>query len=200
MGIRIDFNMIGYLTGTFIDTTDAYILLNVHDVGYSLYVPEDWRAKAKAGSMYSLFVYTHVREDAFELYGFPTNQTKKLFELLLSVSGVGTKTALTIVNYGVHAIEQAVQTADVEFFSSIPRIGKKNAQKIIIELKTKLGGLTDLDLKEDENEQKYQITEALVGMGFTRSEVSAYIAKSLDESKSLEQNIKLALQFFGKRK
>ncbi len=192
--------MIGYLTGTFIDTTDAYILLNVHDVGYALYVPEDWRAKAVAGNVYSLFTYMHVREDALELYGFPLHQEKKLFELLLSVSGVGTKTALTIINYGVHTVEKAVQTADVEFFSSIPRIGKKNAQKIIIELKNKLGGMTDLDLKEDENGQKYQIMEALTGMGFARNEVSAYIAKSLDESKSLEENIKLALQYFGKRK
>ena len=191
--------MIGYLTGNFIDTIDPYVLIDVGGVGYAVYVLETWRAKAQVGNSYSLYVSTQVREESIELYGFATSQEKRFFELMLSVSGVGPKTALAIVNYGAHEVEQAISTANVEFFTAIPRIGKKNAQKIIIELKNKVGGLIDLDLNEPTG-QKQEIIEAMATMGFSRNDVQTYVRDHLDETKTLEQNLKQALQYFGKRK
>jgi holliday junction DNA helicase RuvA len=192
--------MIGYLTGIYKETGDQYILIDVHGVGYAVFVPDTFRGKAKPDTEISLFISTQVKDDAIDLYGFPTQQEKRLFGLLLSVSGVGPKTSLAIVGYGVSSVETAITSADVDFFTAIPRIGKKNAQKIIIELKNKLGGITELNLKDQPNGQRSEILDALTGMGFSRNKVQQYIHDHVDEKKSIEENIKHALQYLGKKR
>lgn len=192
--------MIGFLRGIYQETNEQYIIVDVGGVGYAVFVPDVFRGKAKPETEVALFVSTQVKEDAIELYGFPQPQEKKLFELLRTVSGVGPKTALSIVGYGVTAVQTAIATADVTFFTAIPRIGKKNAQKIIIELKNKLGGVTDLNLNDQPNGPRQEVLEALTGMGFARADVQQYLHDKFDDEKSLEQNIKLALQFLGRNK
>lgn len=121
--------MIGRLTGTLVEKTPTSIILDVNGVGYEVYAPEPWKTTAVLNTAYALSIYTHVRDDAIELFGFSTLHERKLFELLLSVSGVGPKTALVITSHGVGEVEQAITTANVDFFTNIPRIGKKNAQR-----------------------------------------------------------------------
>ena len=135
-------------------------------------------------------------DDALDLYGFPTEEELFLFKLLLSVSGIGPRTALAVIDRGVSEVRRAVTTSDVDFFTTIPRLGKKNAQKIIIELKSKLGSTKELDLTGDSEGETKQLLEALIGMGFARSEVMEVVRK-LDSNKTLEEKIRQALKHLG---
>jgi Holliday junction DNA helicase RuvA len=189
--------MIGKLKGTISNPTNP-IIVDVHDVGYLIHITDKLRSELITGNSYTFLIHTHIRDDAFDLYGFTTSQELALFELLLTVSGIGPKTALTVVGRGASAVERAVKLSDVEFFTSVPRLGRKNAQKIIIELKTKLGSLTDLDLSDDNGETK-QIVDALVSMGFAKQEVNAVLEKLADSDESLEQKIRHALKLLGRR-
>ncbi len=138
--------MIGALVGIVDMPVTNPLLLMVGGVGYRVAVPQHILQSVTRDTPVTVFTHTHVREDALDLYGFLTKEELSLFQLLLSVSGIGPKTSLTIIDRGVASIRQAITTADVSFFTSIPRLGRKNAQKIIIELTSKLGSRIDLDL------------------------------------------------------
>lgn len=189
--------MIGKLTGTIDSVTANPLIIDVHGVGYLVHVPEHYVSTIKAGKSHTLFIHSHVREDAFDLYGFSSAQELALFELLLTVSGIGPKTALIVIDRGVAAVETAVRKSDVDFFTTIPRLGTKNAQKIIIELKTKLGSSKMLNLEGESSDTK-QVMEALASMGFDRREVSDTVKKLDAKDISVEQKIRHALKLLGK--
>ncbi len=189
--------MIGFLSGS---VKDKYpTIIDVGGVGYLVHVPDRTSEHLTVNSSCQLYIHTHVREDALDLYGFATKEELRLFELLLTVSGVGPRTGLTILNRGVSEIEKAVRESDVEFFTMIPRLGRKNAQKIIIELKNKLGSVHDLDLKETDNGETKQVIEALLSMGFAKGEVAGTIKKLGATEISVEQKIRRALQLLGRK-
>lgn len=190
--------MIGHLTGTIFESTRTTTIVDTGGVGYLVHVPEQLLSKLTPKTIHSFYIHTHVRDDALDLYGFDTRDELSIFELLLTVSGIGPRTALSIVNRGVSHIQHAVTTSDVEFFTTIPRLGKKNAQKIIIELKSKLGSIQDLDLSEDGSGETKDVLDALTHMGFGRSEVITAIKKLDPEDKTLEQKILHALKILGK--
>ncbi|OGD63442.1 Holliday junction DNA helicase RuvA, partial [Candidatus Beckwithbacteria bacterium RBG_13_42_9] len=160
--------MISYLKGKLVNYISGKAVVDVNGVGYGVWVGEKIKEKIKAEEFLSLFIHTHVREDALDLYGFTSKEELELFQLLLTVSGVGPKTGLIIIDQGVTAIRQAILKGDVGFFMTIPRIGKKNAQKIIIELKSKLGSLEEFDLKQGGETQA--LLAALQNMGYSREE------------------------------
>jgi len=120
-----------------------------------------------------------------------------LFELLLTVSGIGPRTALAIINRGTEPVQKAVSESDVEFFITIPRVGRKNAQKIIIELKSKLGTVRELDLTGVTGGETKEVLDALVSMGFGRNEVISVIKKLDSSDTTLEKKIRHALQLLG---
>ncbi len=189
--------MIGSLSGTI---QEKYpIIINVGGVGYLIHVPQRLETQLQIDATSQLYIHTHVREDALDLYGFETKEELRLFELLLTVSGIGPRTGLTIIDRGVPATQKAVTSGDVDFFTTIPRLGKKNAQKIIIELKNKLGSMGDLDLRDMDNGETKQILEVLLSMGFARIEAIDAIKKLGDKEISLEQKIRRALQILGSR-
>jgi len=191
--------MIGYLNGVFYSRHDPLIIISVNGVGYKVNASSEVLSKFKTGDKIEIFIHTHVREDTLELYGFINEESLALFENLLNVSGIGPKTALGIFSLGnSQEIISAIQKANVDFFTSAPRLGKKNAQKIIIELKNKLGSLESLDLNE-ENDEVYQ---ALSGFGFNNEEIRNALGQlqSTDnwENKKTAEKIKLALRYLGK--
>lgn len=191
--------MIGYLQGKPLPQKDS-LLVVVNGVGYQVHVTGRVLAQANTQEEVTLYTYTHVREDILELYGFSQPADKEIFELLLSVSGVGPRIALAISEYGPEAISQAVQTANVGLFSSVPRVGKKLAQKIIIELKSKLGSLYELQLGP-QNQQQQDVTEALVALGFSEAEVHQVLPDVLpDESTDAAQAIKAAIKLLTNKK
>lgn len=189
--------MIGKLTGTIENKTGNPLIVSVHDVGYLVYIPDAIRKTLKEGASYSFSIYTHVREDTLDLFGFPAPEDLQLFKLLLSVSGIGPKTALGVMDKGTTAIEKAIRQSDVTFFMAVPRLGKKNAQKLIIELKNKLGSLRDLDLSED-TESQDGIMDALISMGFAKKEVLDALKRIDANATSDEVKIRQALKLLAK--
>lgn len=190
--------MIGSLKGTVLTKNKNPILLDVHDVGYTIHITETLRTALKPKQELFLFIHSHIREDAFDLFGFSSEQELGYFELLLTVSGIGPKTALSVIDRGVGHIQQAIMSSDVDFFTTIPRLGKKNAQKIIIELKSKFAGGSDLDFSSDSGETK-ELTDALVSMGFQKKEIVSAIKTLPEDATTMEAKIKHCLRYLGKR-
>lgn len=183
--------MIGKLKGIVSDTHSP-IIIDVHDVGYLVHITDTLAQKLKPNEIFTFYVHTHIREDAMDLYGFVDKKELSIFKLLLSVSGIGPKTALAIVGHGAPAVERAVQKSNVDFFTTIPRLGRKNAQKIIIELKNKLGGLTDIDLSADDETK--QIIEALLSMGYKRNDIIEALKKIKTDGLTIEEKIKQVIK------
>ncbi len=187
--------MIARLTGSVLAHTRNPLVIDVHGVGYGVFVPQTVLAAASAGTVMTLFTHTYVREDALTLFGFVREDELALFELLLTVSGIGPKTALSVLDRGGEATHRAIAAADVGFFTAVPRLGKKNAQKIIIELKSKLGSPGDLDLAKEESPESKQIMQALLSMGFDKKEARDAVKKLPDGT--LEEKLKSALKMLG---
>lgn len=190
--------MIGALTGTIHFPITNPLLLMVSGVGYRVAVPESVCRKVHEGDPVFLYIHTHVREDALDLYGFTTAEDLMMFTHLISVSGIGPKTSLGVIDRGTTAVRQAVTESDVAFFTSIPRLGRKNAQKIIIELKTKLGSLKDLELAVGEHGDTKDILEALESMGFAKKEIYEALKHVSSDSLSVEERLKQTLKVLSK--
>lgn len=191
--------MIGALAGIAHPPITNPLLLMVGGVGYRVAVPENVLKDIRLDEPVFLYTHTHVREDALDLYGFTTREALSLFDLLISVSGIGPKTSLAIVDRGEIAVRQAIATADVSFFTSIPRLGTKNAQKIIIELKSKLGSIEELDLNAEGHGETKEILEALESMGFAKKEAYTAIKQIKTENTSVEERLRQALKLLSKR-
>ena len=191
--------MIGFLKGIVEIRNDPYIYIDVSGVGYKVLASGEVLSHIKnTGEKIKVFTYTHVREDILELYGFATREDLKVFESLIGVSGVGPKTAMSIfATKSRGEIVQAIINSDVDFFTSVPRLGKKNAQKIIIELKSKFGSVADLDLSEKETKDQGDVLIALKSLGFTSEEVRQ-VLREVPQDLSVEEKIKQVLRKIGK--
>lgn len=194
--------MIAFLDGTVAFLNPPYLIVNVHGVGYKVLVSSQvLTAITGLNTPIKLFTYTHVREDLLELYGFATYHDLKLFESLISVSGIGPKTAVGVFALGTYQeISKAIVEGDVNFFTSVPRLGKKNAQKLIIELKTKFSNaILDDSIPELSSEGgSKELIEALRGFGFTNKEALEAIKNSNGHGKTIEERIKQALKYLAK--
>lgn len=191
--------MIGFLNGEVVARDGQNIIIDVGGVGYRVLVSNSVLSKVTLNGKLKLFIYTHVREDAISLFGFLDSLDLKLFEQLISVSGIGPKTAMNIFSIGSReAIIQAIVTSDVPFFTGVPRLGKKNAQKIIIELKSKLGSIEDLDLTKIDVKENSEVILALKNFGFSTREVLGALKSIKGEGKTTEEKIRLALKELGK--
>lgn len=184
--------MIGYLKGVILQKELKGLLVNVHDIGYFVQVPGYVWQEASIGKLQDFFIYTHVREDELSLYGFLNPEDKLIFQQLITVSGIGPKVALKIISNAGSAekIIKAIQKADVDFFLSIKGIGKKTSQRIIIDLKSKIGGIKELQF---EAESDLDLEEALRGLGFSTKEIKQAV-KGIKKELSLEEKLKLALK------
>ena len=135
--------MIASLTGRLAFKAPTHLILDVHGVGYEVYIPlSTYYGLPNLSDNISLAVHTHVREDAIQLFGFLTSQEKDAFVLLTSVSGVGPKLALSILSaLPVSDLVSAIQSGDVEKLTTVPGIGHKSASRLVLELKDKVGKL-----------------------------------------------------------
>lgn len=191
--------MIGMLQGIITLKDSPIMVIDVHGVGYNVFVSHGVFAAHQVGETVKLYTHTYIRDDAIELYGFPSPEDLKLFQMLINVSGVGCKSALGIFSIGQRGdIVNAIIKGDVGFFTAVPRLGKKNAQKIIIELKNKLGGVDDLDLTEEITNEQQEAIVALRNFGFTPYEAEQAIRKITGDGLKTEELIRLALKELGK--
>lgn len=189
--------MIGYLSGTILTKTQDSIIILTQGVGYLVHLPFTHLNSLTVSSPIELFIYTHVKEESLDLFGFRNQEELAMYKILLNVSGIGAKTALNIIDKGGPEVRNAVINADVEFFRSIPRLGTKNAQRIIIELKNKIGGIADLDLS-DQNADTLQVIEALQAMGYTKNEAGKVVKEIPKSLTTIEEKIRFALKNLGK--
>jgi Holliday junction DNA helicase RuvA len=191
--------MIGFLNGTIELLQRPFVITDVHGVGYKVLVSDSVYSKLSLGEKIKIFTYTHVREDALDLFGFLEAEDLGLFESLLTVSGVGPKTALNIFSFGERKdIVEAIIKGDVSFFTSVPRLGTKNAQKIIIELKNKMGAGQDLDLSGKDLLENAEVVQALKNFGFSVSEAQKAVREVKKDGISTEERIRLALKALGR--
>lgn len=181
--------MIGFLSGILKSTRGQQAIVETGGVGYLVALPAN--LTALPGQAIELFIHTHVREDALTLFGFKDETALDLFEKLLTVSGVGPKSALAIISAGsAEVIKKAITGTNLNFFTAISGIGKKSAQKIILDLKPKLAHASaDLASLEGNSE----LADALSQLGFSRNEVIA-VAGEIDNTLAFPEQIKQALK------
>ncbi len=191
--------MIGFLSGTVHSKQNDSLILVVGGVGYLVSVPVATLNLVKPDQRLDLYIHTHLKEEALYLYGFKTAEELSLFKIVLGVSGIGPKTALAVVDRGVEQVRSALMKADSSFFVGVPRLGQRGAQRMIIELKNKIGSAADLDLSGSGSEVE-EVIEALESMGYSKLE-SLQAAQQIPASvNSLEQKMTFVLRQLGKGK
>jgi len=192
--------MIGFLKGSIEHLDRPFVFLDVNGVGYRVLVSDTVYAKLVKNEKTKLFTYTYVREDDLSLFGFLELEDLKLFEGLITVSGIGPKTALNIFSFGGRKeIIDAIIKGDFSFFTSVPRLGTKNAQRIIIELKNKMGSGNDLDLSGKDLLENAEVVQALKNFGFSVGEAQKVVREIKTEGLTLDEKIKLALKNLGRK-
>lgn len=192
--------MIAHLSGDILYTGDKYIVVETGGVGYKVRVTTDALLflKNNADKKVSLWIYTVVREDALDLYGFQNQNELDFFEMLISVSGIGPKGALGILNVApVEHLKEAIAMGDTGALTKVSGIGSKSAQKIILELRDKLGGHennTGGTMLGDERDA----IEGLVALGYPERSAREALKKVSSETKGTGARIKEALKQLAK--
>jgi Holliday junction DNA helicase RuvA len=191
--------MIASLTGIVSDRDSEGIILDVSGVGYRL-VMSSRSLSALNGSTGDVFVYTHmhVREDMMSLFGFVDTQERDFFQILKSVSGVGPKVAIAILSaYSPDDLQRAVLNKDLALFQSISGIGKKTAERLVLELKDRIGELPATEEQAAGGEGSYYLArEALVSLGYSFVEAEAAL-EGLDMENDVEVLVREALKRIG---
>lgn len=186
--------MIGKLTGVFEGASvEGAGLVSVGGVGYAVRVPLSLVESTKAGTTVSLYIHTAVRDDAIDLYGFATEEELAFFKLLTGVSGIGPKSALGILNSGdVAGLKRTIASGDASALHKIFGIGKKSAERIVVELRDKFGG-QGVAVGTDA-----EVIEALVALGY-RVEESRDAAKVSAAGGDVRERLGAALKYLGSR-
>ena len=185
--------MISRLRGRPVAQRQDGLVLDVGGVGYLLQVTPRALRQVSGAEEVSLETYLHVREDALQLFGFADAAERELFELLLSVQGVGPKVALAIVSGSPPAeLRRAIVLEDTARFEAIPGIGRKTAQRVVLELKEKLGPVGDLAQTSD-SAPHVVARDALVGLGYSVPEAERALAE-VDSDLPPEERVRLALR------
>lgn len=181
--------MIARIHGPVVDLFDKGVVIDTGAIGYAVYTP----LLAAIGETVTLYTHLVIREDAHELYGFPDPQEKLLFMSLISVSGVGPKTALHMLTmYPLTELVRAIKTGDAKTLSLVPGIGKKTAEKVVIDLKDKLAAFTHTEYGGTSD-----LVEALLSLGFKEHDIRTALP-SIANDLPLEKQITQALQILKK--
>lgn len=192
--------MIAFLTGRVVAKRAASALIEVGGVGYQLAMSTGSLAALPAeGDEVTVWTHLHVREDELSLFGFESESEKSAFELLITVSGVGPKVALSALSsMSADTLAQAIATEDDKLIATIPGVGKKTAQRIVLDLKDKLGA-SAIDSSTRRGGQDVAVaeaTDALLGMGFSSAEISIALQGS-DASADTQTLVRYALKRLG---
>lgn len=191
--------MIATLTGMIAEKTTDLVVLDAGGVGYGVFVTTEDHGSLPSGQRAKLYVYEHIRENTHDLFGFIRADTKKLFELLLSVNGIGPRMALNVLSIGTaDEVRQAIATGDVKFIQAAPGVGKRVAERVVVELKDKVG-LEGVDLsttgllQSDTRLLGDEAVEALVALGFSSQDATKAL-QGIDSTLPTEERVKLALK------
>lgn len=198
--------MFAYIKGNLEVKTNGYVVIDVNGIGYKIFMSETAINKlGQIGEIVKIHTYVRVREDDISIFGFNTNEELRMFELLLSVSGIGAKSALVILsNVSVSSFALAIINNDVNLLKKLPEIGPKTAQRVILELKDKLKKENEIVANEDrevsdtikaaiiDDEKIAEATAALKVLGYTGKEIEKALEK-VDANLSVEDIIRKGL-------
>ncbi len=194
--------MIGYLRGSIVGKKIDRVILDVQGVGYEVVIASSAYSKIPENGNVIFYIHTHVREDSLQLYGFLTAAEKELFQVLLTVSGVGPKGAMTVISEtSPSELSQIVLTNNVQRLTGIPGIGKKTAERLILELKEKIQKLSSVLVASDmplEPDQFRDLVSALSNLGYKQTEIDralVYVKPKINAQAKFEELLKQSLQF-----
>ncbi|GAA0879538.1 Holliday junction branch migration protein RuvA [Algoriphagus jejuensis] len=196
--------MIAYLSGKLVFKDPTYVIIDVGGVGYQVKISLQTYSKIKDEEQIRLLIFLHIKEDAHTLYGFKEESEKKLFLLLISVNGVGPNTGLMVLSsLSTEEIEHAILAGDVATIQAVKGIGVKTAQRIILELKDKVGKQSTGDASsptgflKTSNKIREEALQALITLGFPKATAEKNIQSALKKTNgeiSLEDLIKASLK------
>ncbi len=191
--------MIAHLRGKLAQKDPSRVVVDVNGVGYEVFVPlTTFTALPNAGVEVSIDIHTHVRDDVIALYGFSTRRERLIFEKLMTISGIGPKLAVTILSGGsVEDLVTAIKRSDLARLTAIPGVGRKTAERIILELKDKLQDFTEGPVKSP---IESDVLSALENLGYLRAHAEAAMRRAVDGDRdpAFDVLFKRALQILTK--
>jgi holliday junction DNA helicase RuvA len=188
--------VISQIQGIVLDNNEKYIVVNIGGIGFKIYCTSETKEIAKENEKISLFTHLVVKEDALDLYGFITKDELNFFELLISISGIGPKTALNVLNITtVSALKKAITSNDTSHLIKVSGIGKKIAEKIVLELKDKVGVHSGegISLRDE-----IDAVEALKALGYSQKDAREALQEVDKDIIETGARIKSALKILGK--
>ena len=192
--------MIAKLEGIIVLITEKFLIIDVSGVGYKVYTTTESLSYVSLGDHTSFWIYTAVRENSIELYGFKNVNEMSFFELLLDVSGIGPKSALAILGIApIDTLRRAIATGDTTYLNKVSGIGRKTAEKIIVELRDKFAIYKDDKIGGDQMREEEDVLEALKSLGYSQNEARDAIKQLDPEIVGASTRIKEALRLLGGR-
>lgn len=188
--------MIGFLEGKVRVTRDNYALISAGGIGYKVFATKDTLTGLIAGEQVALWTHLAVREDALDLYGFPLEEELRLFELLLTVSGIGPRSALAILDLAsVETLHNAISQGKAAYLTTVSGIGKKTAEKIVLELRDKIGAIQTATTMDADAEA----IEALRSLGYSLHEARETLRSVSPEVSGTNDRLREALKIAGRK-
>jgi len=188
--------MIASLTGKIESNTDKYVILDINGIGYKVYISGNtFKNLPKKGEKIKLYTHLYVRENIMELYGFLNPKELEIFELLISIPGIGPKGALNILTVvSIETLKRAIANEESAVLTKVSGIGRKIAEKIVLELKNKVGDeFVGKSLNEDT-----ETIDALISLGYKVQEAREAVKKLPKDIEGVENRVKEALKLLGK--
>jgi len=189
--------MIAHISGVMAEKFVGAVIVDVQGVGYEIQVSSGDFDKAAVGEPIKFFTYHHIREQSQDLYGFSSLAAKKIFEMLISVQGVGPKAALAILSLGdVELVRNAIANADSAFIARASGVGKKTAERVVVDLSDKVGLPTYYDAKtpvQSELNVNDEALEALIALGYNLADATKALS-GVPSDKTTAERVRLALK------
>jgi Holliday junction DNA helicase RuvA len=190
--------MIAQLEGTVAGVIDTAVVMMVSGVGYRVFVSPYTLGNISGGGVVTLHTYTYVREDTLALYGFLTLEELQMFELLISVSGIGPKAGLAILSLtDPNTLKVAILNHDASILTRVSGVGKKTAERVILDLENKVGSLSDIHRTGVTLET--DVLDALTAMGYSIAEAREAVKQVPTEVKDVSEKVKYALKQLGRK-
>ena len=191
--------MISYIEGKIIFRGENFVIIKTGGVGFKVFILPDLNLE---NDETKLFTYLNVKEDVLALYGFLDYKELELFELLISISGIGPKAGIGILSLtDTETIKVAIAKSDASILTRVSGIGKKTAERVILELKNKvlISDIGDLENKSKEINDQSDAVDALIGLGYNANEAKEALSEVSPEIKDIGERVKMALKEMGKR-
>jgi len=190
--------MIGHLKGVVLSIKHGYAVVSTGGVGYKVFVTREALLLCKPEGEVAFWTHLAVRENALDLYGFRAEEELKFFELLLSVSGIGPKSALAILDLApVETLRSAIAGGNASYLTKVSGVGRKTAEKIVLELREKVGAAAEGTMQAMSSDE--EVLEAMRSLGYTQTEARDALKKVPEKIEGASERLREALKMLGSR-